>query len=156
MNALQRVLDLRATESKNKHPWVSTTANLEFNPWKNSDRHSLGKERGKSPSLLLPPMSVLHFKGMASPTCHTLVNSLILTWFELQHQLLCKRTVKCLVAGWWRCDELSRKKSGKEGRWRDDQSATAARNDAESLVQMSRGDYQLVGASGTKSVSWLC
>lgn len=94
-------LDLGAIESKNKHPWVDTAASLEFNPWQNSDQHSLGEERGKKTlSLLLPLMSALHFKGKASPTCHTLVNSLILTWFEVQHPLLCRRTAKCPVAGW--------------------------------------------------------
>lgn len=58
------------------------------------------QQRGKTPSLLLPLMSALHFKGMASPTCHTLVNSLILTRFEVQHQLLCRRTAKCPLVGW--------------------------------------------------------
>lgn len=93
------VQDLGATGSKNKHPRVPGGASLEFNPY-NIQTSVHSQQRGKTPSLLLPLMSALHFKGTASPTCHTLVNSLILTRFEVQHQLLCRRTAKCPLVGW--------------------------------------------------------
>lgn len=46
-----------------------------------------------------PFMFTLHFKGMASPTCHTLVNSLILTRMKYM-ALLCEPTAKCPMAAW--------------------------------------------------------
>lgn len=99
-DTLQSQTGPRAIECKNKHPEVDAAASLKFNPLQNSDQHSLREERENTPSLLRPLMSTLHFKDTDSPTCHTLVNSLSPTWFEVQLPLLYRRTAKCPVAGW--------------------------------------------------------
>ncbi len=113
--------DLRAIETKNKQStelsWY--IASDEFNPWQNSDQHSHGNEKKTHHGYYFPFMFTLHFKGTASPTCHTLVNSLILTRMKYT-ALLCESTAKCPMAGWEGSDEISRKGWGRRagrGRW---------------------------------------
>ena len=60
--------------------------------------HSVDGEEEKK-GYYLPFMFTLHFKGTGSPTCHTLVNSLILTRMK-DTALLCELSAKCPMAGW--------------------------------------------------------